>query len=135
MERIKDVPVRSAASRSTNAQSIAAWEGIATSIDVIPKPAIQSEDSDTPDNRDLETIEVVAPVRVPVPANTPMVYDQKSDTYFPISINLPGVGQGGQTVPAAPPVDEKLDRKNLIIIFAAILAILLIALFIMRKKG
>lgn len=98
-----------------------------------PTPAI---DIDAPDNSDVIASESATirnnSERVQVDnQGRPMAYDTRTDTWFPININLPG---GGAPAPAAPAVDEKEKRKQLIMIFAGLLILLLIILFLMKNK-
>jgi hypothetical protein len=88
-----------------------------------------SIDIDAPDNSDLRSNSEKIPVNS---EGQPMMFDPKSETWFPININLPSQNM---PAPAAPAIPEDEKRKQLIMIFGIALLVLLIALyFISRKK-
>lgn len=118
------------------AQEAADWGAIAAAAAALtaPRPDRPSElsvDIDSPDNSDFDQV-------IPKPVSSEdveMVYDPRTGYSFPVTINLPGVGGGSVPAPApAPPVDEAAKRKQLIMIFAGMLVLLLIILFLISRK-
>lgn len=66
------------------------------------------------------------------------VYDEKSDTYFPINVNLPGSSTNPTTQAGAPaPLTEEEKRQRTIIVASVVLLalIVLVAIVSMRKKS
>lgn len=113
------------------------WEQIA--IEAAAQATNPTIDVDTPDNSDLRSNTAPMPIgmtleqyRVQVNAQgQPMMYDERSETWFPININIPNQNNSAPTTPA---VDEKEKRQQLIMIFAGMLVLLLIILFLMNRK-
>lgn len=133
MEKLKDIPVN----RHSPVQALSikpahpmyekqrGWESVAQSVVIAQK--FETIDKDSPDPQDL-----VEKTKIPVDnSGTPMVFDPKSETWFPITVVLPG---NNPPAPAAPPVDEKKRRQQLITVFAAALILLLITLYFISKK-
>jgi hypothetical protein len=143
---LKDAPIAvNGVTASTTvipqAQEAAEWGQIAqaaaglTPVALLTAAKSQAIDIDTPDNSDLRTNAAPAPTTSRVQVDEmgrPMMFDERSETWFPITVNLPGQNQ---PAPAAPAVPEDEKRKQLIMIFGISLLILLVILyFISRKK-
>jgi hypothetical protein len=140
-QEIRDLPVSRRQAQAVIveptpvAETQSKWADIAQSVSALNNNSKYDANTDTPDDSDVQVAQVTpTPVaKVPVDnSGAPMVYDTKTDTWFPITVVLPGQNQ---PAPAAPAIPEAEKRKKLIAIFAISLLILLVILyFISRKK-